>query len=1098
MKKCLYISIFAISQMLTCWHCEACDKDDIPALSLEKFQTDEENLGQDLTSQDIVQADDEIFVLDQFFGDEEDASSDEEGDPYLDNDCARQLEYQKELQSHKNISKKNAEELSLLSEHGFVVTAKNLDNLQDIADGEESGAIPLSVDLFTTPGNFAAALEYGLTAAVHGGVDRALIGEDLEKFLDQVKYLRATTKVFQINEILPALTGFCEVMSSKVSKKDDFFHFISSMAIIAKIIEARNQAILVVKAAEEMVLNEMLNEETTISGKISASTTINGVNVGGGAEIGGEIGVSKKIGKDREFDDAPFEVAKKTTGKLTVGLNSGIVKAVARVITERGKSDILFSALSYLLDPKLGKGLFVDKSIKSAFGELKNLQDLEKKGIAAVGSVFKFLKDARSLPQNIHAVFPVFTKAVSTRHSKSSSVGLEAEVALFDKINVKVQVERKKKDTARQLGLMSLVDKHFVPATKKYDADAIKKIIGKKYDRTELFKDQSASESFSMILNDLNQYLNALQTLGLIQSGQKIDRISRKKARTDKHSIEHRWSPKRRLRSEGREGVLRAMFCTMVKLVAARGTPKNDKEKRLDLEQRTEIYNNLCELCNYQELSKNKHNTGGTYEEHAEAKLTALAFAVTFTIPGLGNLAANVKIFLDKEKKIQKIHLWFDAPLACISLVAESLIHKLTDIGDQIDSVSEDSGRSLGSKIKLFCLDAIQQDNVSRFIKTVLAKKLALGEPLSVGSLTAKTNLTSASSVRIELDRVPNEIDLEHMRPLPGQTKLIEKNASCFVKYVDVQIKSSIALDSVVGGGRTKIETTTCLGDKSFAAWKDFYHQATLSEADMRTLTGDSESTVANNSLWKHYLSQHAKALQRLLKNITNPNSNAAFEFQYMYNEMLNRDENSIEQDKVTQTVKALLDACTKLRDVESDNTSDLNAAYNALQESFASISEKYQKKSPALKEFMDASQNLLVCIEEYRYRSESSEEKAQALAAICNNICTTYNKLKEDKSICKKSRFKEFLKRSDTWVETVNKYHAAVKKDFNKALSYVPPTSKVEQAKKDAHEAFYNFMTQYDRLVITEKEKEDFTSTAEKQSLFQRASSRLKGKTTK
>lgn len=1015
--------------MLPYWQCDARDKDNVQVQVLEDQSDDEENLDEDTDSQTQARTDESALAFDQLdsngtqIGVESNTSLDEGGE----NLYAAALAKQQELQEQDNISRENAKALSALSKYGFIVTAENLEQLQVSDDGKDLATIPLSVDLLSTPGNFAAALEHGLANAYKNGEYQESIKAYIKQFLDLVKTQRETIKSSQIDNMVSKLDECYELMSkksSKISKEDAFFQFITAMQKIAQIREARNNAIVLVKVVEQMVLHNMLNTEKKLSGTLSFSTTIDGV------KVGGEIGIAKKTGRDSDFGDAPFRIAKQTSGKLSIGVNFGILEALAKVVAAREKSQMFFSVISYLLDPKLGKGLFTDSKIKSASNGLKNLQDLEKKGIANVALVFRYLKGIGCIPESIHEVFPVLTKAKSTRRAKSHSIALGAEMKLLSKLGVKAEVERQAKDTRREITLMSLVDKSFSPAQQKYDAKGIINIIGEKYNCSKIISETE------IILQDLNEYLEALRTLSLVQSDQKIkiDRESKKTARRKKSAIEQKWRVKGAIKSEGREGILRAVLCTMVALAESKRSETTHPDKK-ELERRSEIYSKLHELCAFQEFSKNKHNTRGAYEEYLKTKFTALTSTVECNVPALGIFAANVKLFLDKDRQLQKVHLWFDAPLAGIGLAADSVIRALTNIGDKLDNANKGSGHNLRNTLKLLCIDALQPSFGPLFIKTVLAKTLKLGTPISGAKLLALTSLTNNSHVRIEMSRIPDyDGDQE---PLPKETKLMEKKSNFAIQRIEVHVDSNIKSDLVTPTGtplfigQTTTDKSILLGDNTFEEWKSFYHQATLSEEDMKTLNEDQTSSMSDNSLWSAYLAQHEKALKKLLINIAARKPNAIYELQCMYNEMLNTKKKP--EAEVTQIVQTLMDKCTKLKLAVSnenglffDNATDLYTAYTAAQASLDSISKEVPKeelKENLFKELLDTCQNLCICIDAYTDRPETPEEKAQAIANICASIGKIYEQLQADEATYKKSSWRKLFEDCSSLVEAVNEF---------------------------------------------------------------------------
>lgn len=482
--------------------------------------------------------------------------------------------------------------------------------------------------------------------------------------------------------------------------------------------------------------------------------------------------------------------------------------------------------------------------------------------------------------------------------------------------------------------------------------------INENKDGIENYDESALAIILNNILDDIKRYNACLSRL----AEPSVSKKALEQAEIEKHSVESRWlSQKNRVKSEGREGVLRSLVATVTNL-------REFSKSSLSAAIFNTIYEELCKLGALCEFSKDKSKRNAEFGLEASAQDSA--WSGSLSIPGgieikINRTHAEGHPFMEDNGEF--IDLEITLPLTILGLVGMKVVQsKLLSVfgalSKQKGEISEGLGNAGGVVQDVLIL--LTRNSAIPFISNIMGM-------IPIGT----------SKLNIRLRRLDV---FSCSSPLPGTSEIIDRNKNRWeILYIQTMALSNLGLGL---GSSSMSDTLSSLKDGTqivqekvgekianvmekvggvAAGIGDKIKNLPVSiQLSFGRSLGKRERIIGSNALfyptarynvaklgnsktqWKNFTTEQAQQLWLLFSNISDVDSDARYELQTMYNKILNRTTSNSEKSSYEKIFKNFLKACETFADLPMASRAfvDFLPLYNKFAKSLEKCREAAQK----------------------------------------------------------------------------------------------------------------------------------------------------------
>lgn len=664
---------------------------------------------------------------------------------------------------------------------------------------------------------------------------------------------------------------------------------------------------------------EKLMSSKSQSSKLSAPVELN--------DVGVKIGVEATFLKNESADEnSLYRVDRE--GEIRISFGGKLNKILqAEIGGDVGvTSSVIFYSLEQYLDSKEASGSVLIKS-SAVDNIIKSRKELRKKEEQLL-SGFKFsiegyLKSSGIVPDMVYIDWPDITGSGYKYSSKSVKYGADVTASIMSTAGITVQGQKKHITKTRSNPYIALISEDCSPAD-NFTAEDIRNFFfkdnseskqGKQATKlpilekieTLIAEHQNICAILSLILGDLRQYNSAIN----IMSAQ--DKALKNTLERDiKHEIEDNWiSPKKYYRG-GRSQMLKAAVVVasyMQQIAVSEHEVNLLRQIYLEIEQ-------LSKMQNFSRNIKKEPNFDTSY------KLDAYSVSGTATIevPNFQGVKLDVNYENLKGPKIdqeENIDIGLEMPMSGTTVVGIKAVSDfLMGIANRMTLASnKGESQNLGSAFS-FASGIISDINNKNDAKYIFKSLVSLG---SKASVCIKICLTKISQ--------NNESDLA----LPGQEKLLKSKPFWALKCIKISNKLSKSTEYTQS---CRQWNKVILGTGTFSYILNKYNAFRVGLLDHKKGVSPKQ-----NTLWQAFKANNIKTLPYLFVNIANPNSNARYELQCIFNSIFSYSQEP-NKNNFSDIFLDFLNACDKFK--QSRTEKDLTACISLLDSVLELQFEKY------------------------------------------------------------------------------------------------------------------------------------------------------------
>lgn len=799
------------------------------------------------------------------------------------------------------------------------------------------------------------------------------------------------------------LKAIHEMILAKTAVAATFFtKFIYGMMMANRVAFLRIVAAKIMESSKQEIENATQKTTKSINASLGAEASYGGA----------KAGINASVNKSEAMTDTSFYQMKVgSTLKLNVGAGIGKFFAQFNVSLSVANAAIFYS-LEQLMDSGEFDGAHLKlPAIKEVAKSREKMQKREKELLSIFnGYIEAFLKDRDIGVVSSFAtmLFPIITKSLENETAKSAQVSVGGEISIAS-IGLTLSRIITKKTHTRKFGILSLIEDDCSPSC-GYKTSDITRLLGATSDRSSKYLEQISEHRneignydesalaiiLNNILDDVKRYNSCLSRLADPSSNRK----ARELAEGEKHRIESRWlAQNNRVKSEGREGVLRSLVATVSNL-------REFSKSSLSAAVFNSIYEELCKLGALCEFSKDKSKRNAEFGSDAEAQESA--WSGSLAIPGgieikINKTHAEGHPFMEDNGEF--IDLEITLPMTILGLVGIKVVQsKLLSVFGALSKQKGEVSEGLGNA------GAVVQD-----VLVLLTRNSAIPFISNVMGMIP----IGTSKLNIRLRRLDV---FSCSSPLPGTSEIIDRTKNRWeILYIQTMALSnsglmmdSLSMPDTFGSLQegTRIVQEKIGGKISNAMEKvgsvaagigDKINNLPVSvQLSFERSLGKRERIIGSNSLfypvarynvaklgnsktqWENFTTEQAQQLWLLFANICNTDSDARYELQTMYNKILKGITSSSERDSGEKIFKNFLKTC--------ESFADLPIASKA----FVDFLPLYNKFAKGLKKCREAAQKVKAVKfkEEVLLGSENQDELGRFIEELLK--CRTSSSFKE------------------------------------------------------------------------------------------------------
>lgn len=680
------------------------------------------------------------------------------------------------------------------------------------------------------------------------------------------------------------------------------------------------------RAAAESALGS-LNSLGSVSASVSIPTPT-GVDVGVGITIAADEGGGA---------EAFYQINKGQTLGVSVSVGKGIQAALSVEFSKT--QSLIFQCLEQVLDYGGTIQKLTSPDVRELNSSRKSMQEAEQEYLRRQGELDGYLKILKVLPQQVVTLWTGITKSTQADERNVHGASLVESLSLggFADISFKQTLETRK--YTHNYNLLALIKEDC--SASDLSLVQLQRMIGEKY----VFHDLTEKFTPQVLCGFVEAYVGILEQLANPHATTPVKTLEQQKHEYEKLLLPRGAFPK--MGHPGRLSILKAAILAAAELrllsrsqetriLAARlntpaGEDASNDERRVMVYDSVladseilfkKLYHQLSRLAKMQEFSKDsKRQASG--EDIVEAINRILAAGATLTVPGIGQaqitvqrnhetftnrgqerLGGNIELVVSTNAPI--VYIWQQIQAAIRPFLA-----RLEEAADTEDPNSE-RGRMISD------------------YRQVLNGIVGVGFPIATLASVVPTGLSVTSTWHLV---IPLKCVLPNTRqglvPLPGE-ELVVRDQNCWVpQYLMTLIDRTTGLDvnasvAAISASATEQLQYVNFYEDCFTIW--FTHFCSLYQGELYRKEADSKKTTAIVDLkkwqaWEGACQEQLKALQNLMTNLSNRTSNAYYELQDHYNQIVQNPElTPTVKSEIDQSVQKLLSACRakKQEDVQS------------------------------------------------------------------------------------------------------------------------------------------------------------------------------------
>lgn len=969
---------------------------------------------------------------------------------------------------------KNKSAVEQSTKYGIVFTQKTIESFKK--DFEATAPV---IDLFELD-NLRLALLNVLNKGLNEKAGEAFPsdireqGTDLYKALDELQESLANnwSKEISAEKIAEqqieqqrlwytykALKDIHKIIEERTKISATFFaKFIYGMMVAYKVAFLRLAAAKILEASKPELEDALLKNTVSKHASVGVEASY----------AGAKAGISASVTKSEEMTDTSFyQISLAKDLNLNVGAGIGKLFAQLKVGMSVANAAIFYS-LEQLMDSGKFSGSHLKlPAVKEVAKSRQKMQKREKELLSIFsGSIEAFLKDRNvGLISSFSTIlFPIITKSAENETAKSSELSVGGELSIAS-VGLTLTKSFTEKTHTKKFGILSLIEDDCSPAV-GYKPSDITALLGSTSDKSAqhlekiaAYKDDDGNYdemalviTLNNILEDLRRYNDTLAGLAEVASNkfEKADKKKKEELENEKHAVEARWLVSNsRLKSEGREGVLRAFVATAVNI---RGLCSSTRTIGIF----NQIYNELGKLATLCEFSKDKSKQNAEFGLEAEASNSA--WNGSLSLPGgiyINLSRVHSEGHPSMEDNGEFIDLEITLPMTILGLIGMKVVQtKLLSVFGALSKQKSEVSEGLGNA------GTVVQD-----VLLLLARNSAI--PFISNVMSMIPIGTSKMSIRLR------RLDVfECAHPLPGTSVLIDRNKNRWeVLYIQTMAlstsgfePSSAGISDTLGSlqtgvaavqdkiGRKVSEIAGKVGNAAAGLGEKVGALPVNLQLSFGRSLGRRERIIGSNALfyptarynvamlgnsktqWENFTSEQAQQLWLLFANICNADSDARYELQVMYNKILDNAKNSSQKDAYSKEFEEFLKAC--------DTFSDLPTASKA----FVDFLPLYNTFAKSIRKCQDAASKLNSIKDTIKFSGDAllAADNSEKLSFFIDNLqkCRTssdFQKLCNDykdtlKWCCENSKGKEhsLLQKLRKEIKKSNKcYEKMLKKKY-------------------------------------------------------------------
>ena len=608
-----------------------------------------------------------------------------------------------------------------------------------------------------------------------------------------------------------------------------------------------------------------------------------------------------------------FYTVTKTKGtKAGITFNILPAKISGKISLEDAAVSLFYSLEAYMdflnssSVPDLNKLQAKIQGMDGALKDRKELQNREKELLANNGMFERYLKMFHALPQTgVSLIWIDITKAKALDKAKEITVGSEisANVAVpLSSLGLTLKASTGTKTYIKGTPLLSMINDD-CSVIDGMGLEDLKELIGSKNDLSKIIGDSN------LLLGMLQSYTFALERLAVTSSSSEKQAYEKKK-----HSCEDVLLPKG---STGREGVLKAAILTSAVLRKDAGNDQNL------IRRFRKIYVQLCNLSKLCEFSKNKsgvrkffgYGTKADTESDVKANINSLQATFTAQAPKVGNISATaIRKTIKGSPLLQEdgkyITFKFTLPIYSTGVVGMAIMR------EKFKSVfAAASDKKIPINFDDFSAVA-KAFGITKGMTTAANVLIPANSPVGVSAY-------GSSDFTFVWRYVDPLKDISGIIPLPEQKLLRNENGCWALDFIvaSTTLNGAINTSSNIIDLPVSLKLSASMGKLAKRTGSNTLNDL-LSKVNALSL-GISDSKSGESTAIDSLLKGQSGQMLKIFKKIAKMNSNAAFELQMLYNDMLKNSKNSGEKREIEQLFFDFLTACKNINNISSSSPNE-------------------------------------------------------------------------------------------------------------------------------------------------------------------------------
>lgn len=678
------------------------------------------------------------------------------------------------------------------------------------------------------------------------------------------------------------------------------------------------------REAAENALGSM-NSIGSVSTSVSIPTP-SGVNVDVGVTIAADEGGGA---------EAFYQINNGQT--LSIGISFGHGFKVALGVEFSRTQSLIFQCLEQVLDYGSSIQKLTSPDVMELNNSRKSMQESEREYLRRQGEFEGYLKILNVLPQPTITLWTGVTRSNQADERSVYGASLVESLSLGDFAEVSLTQTLETRNYTHFFRLLALLTEDCLPSD--LTLNQLQRIVGVRY----VFSDLTERFTPQVLCGFIEAYVSILEQLANPHATTPVAVLERKKHEYERLLLPRSAWPK--VGHPGRLSILKALILAAAELrLLSRSQEVRDLAARLNApdaedasndERRVmiydsvlanseiifkKIYHQLSRLEKMQDFSK-KYKLQAIVGDVVEAINRILKAGAKLIIPGVGEaqiivqrnhetftnrgqerLGGNIEFIVSTNASI--VYIWQQ-----IQAALRTYLDRLNEAAEEEDPDSE-RGRLIAD------------------YRQILNGIVGVGFPATslAGALPTGLSVTSTYHIVIPLKGVPANAQ-QRLIALPGEQLAVRNRTLWVPQYVMTLIDRTTGLDidasvaSVSASATEQLQYVHFFRD-CFTIW--FTHFCSLYQGELYRKEADPKKTTAvvdfkKWQAWENACQEQLDALQNLMTNLTNPDSNAYYELQDHYNKILqNQRLSAKDRQEVDQAVTKLITACQNKKQKEA------------------------------------------------------------------------------------------------------------------------------------------------------------------------------------